>query len=308
MKLNRPDWMHPSNSHNKLPLHNNVCVDSVLIEKIQNVIESVDANALCAYPDQYDLYKTLSTHYNIPIKNIAIGLGSTELINRLIFLFKTEKIQIISPTFEMVRVYCDIYNVNFIEKYYTNFNQFDINCIDSNCVVYVASPNGNNGHSFNTEEIRYIISKSKIVILDEAYIDFSPNNSMLQDIYRYDNLIVVNTFSKSLGLAGIRCGYCFGNDNIIYNIQNIRMNYVSTGITNHIIKSLIDDIPASVERMLESRSYIQKKFPTINSTGNYCIMKKCEDLLSFCTYKEIGHGLSRVTLTNKNIFVNEFDN
>ena len=302
MNLKRPEWDVVSNLTDKLPLHDNVCRDTMLLRKTQDIIQDYDASEMYSYPSQYDLYKTVSDFHGVPIKNIAIGLGATEVINRLIFLLRNEKVVIVSPTFEMVKVYCEIYNTDFVESCYTDFNNFNVDTIKPDCIVYVASPNGNNGHSFNKDEIKHILKISKLVLLDESYIDYSSRASMLPVINDYDNLVIINTFSKSLGLAGIRCGYCFSNSEIIQQIQDIRMNHISTGLTNYLIQNLIHQIPETVKRMLEARNYLQDQFDSISSDGNYCILKDCEKMFDFCHYKSLGDNLIRVTLTNKDVF------
>lgn len=303
--LSRPDWFSEDNNDKRLPLHNNVCIDSSLQQKTQDLLHLFNARELYSYAKQYNIYRIISDYHEVPIKNISIGLGATEIINRLIYLSRKEKIVIVSPTFEMVEVYCKIYNVDYINKNYTDFNVFNIDQIPSGCVVYVANPNGNNGHTFNRSEIINLIKKSKQVLLDESYIDYSTKPSFLDSIGRYSNLVIINTLSKSLGLAGIRCGYCFGATETIKAIQNIRMNYVATGMTEYLVKNLIYEIQGTVNRMIDTRVYLEQKFDSIPSAGNYCLLRGCQEKFSFCRYKTVGDDIIRVTLADKEIFVNE---
>lgn len=303
--LSRPDWFSGDNNDMRLPLHNNVCIDSSLQQKTQDLLQLFDARELYSYAEQYNIYKIISDYHEVPIKNISIGLGATEIINRLIYLAKDERVVIVSPTFEMVEVYCKMYSVDYINKNYIDFNIFNIDQIPSGCVVYIANPNGNNGHTFNRGEIINLIKKSKQVLLDESYIDYSIKPSFLESIDKYSNLVIINTLSKSLGLAGIRCGYCFSTTETIKLIQNIRMNYVATGMTEYLVKNLIYEIQGTVDRMIDAREYLEQKFDSIPSAGNYCLLRGCQEKFSFCKYKNVGDDIIRVTLADKEIFVNE---
>lgn len=302
--LNRPDWRMDTVSDSKLPLHNNVCFDTELHKKIKLLLADMDPKDVCHYTNEYNIYRLISEYYNMPIDNISIGLGSTELLNRIFFLFKKYNVTIISPTFEMVEVYCKLYSIKYNILSYVDFNKFNIDNIAHNTVVYVANPNGNNGHVFTVDEIKYIVNISKHVIIDEAYIDYSSTDTLLS-LIELNNVTIVRTFSKSLGLAGIRCGFCFSNKKFIKSIQNIRLNCVSTGITSYLLESLIETLPDTITRMKDTRMYLESKYQAVESNGNYCLLVNCSDQFNFCKFKNVGDNIIRVTLADKQFFINE---
>ncbi len=306
--IKRPDWF-VSNSPfgDLLHLNCNVSLDFDLIKQVQKSMEEFNSYNLFQYPDSphnstFNTYKLLSDYYGIDIKRISIGVGSTELINRIVYWLKGEYWNVISPTFEMVEVFCDIHKVNYSLREYHEFNKFDISKIFPNSIVYVANPNGRNGHSFTNDEILSIIDKSKFTILDEAYVDFSKHKSLLPHLKDRDDFCILRTFSKSLGLAGLRFGYCFGSENFIKGIQSIRLTHPINSMVEHIVENFIEEIPNSVKRLKEGKEFIQGKYDYISSNGNYVLLKDCEDdFKNRCLYKK-SDSIMRVSLTNEYVF------
>lgn len=297
----RPSWFQPEPQH-KLPLHNNVCYDTITHRRVGELLSNFDPVKLGLYTNGYDLYNILSNYYQVNIKNIAIGIGATDIINRLIYLNRNETLILLTPTFEMVKVYCDIYNVRYIEYVYSNFDEFDISNLPEGSVVYIANPNGVNGHVFNQDEIKYILNKSKLLILDEAYIDYTTQPSLLEYESNYDNVVIIRTFSKSINIPGARCGFCISNTDLISRIQQIRLNSITNELTTHLISNLINDLNSIIDRMNTAKTYLECKYNLKHSNGNYCLFKNMSDKLDFCHYKSINDTYDRVALADLNIF------
>lgn len=306
--MKRPDWNIDKSSSSLIDLSNNVCYDSVLFNQVKVKLNSIDHNELLNYNNEYELYRLISSYYNFDISNLAIGYGSTELIDRIIRVLRTSKFTILSPTFEMVSVYCKMYGVTFNEICYNNFNQIDIITLTGHDVLYIANPNGNNGHSFTLEEVEYLVCNNKFVIIDEAYIEYSNHKSVYQFTLKYNNCCILRTFSKSLGFAGMRCGFVFANPLFISKLQDIRMNYVSCSISTFLLRNFIDETSFHVARMNVAKDFlIEEKFAS-RSCGNYvCIPVKLKDNFSWCNYKLLDHDYFRVTLADISIFKSNID-
>ena len=289
-------------------LSNNVCYDSVLFNQVKGKLSNIDYKDILSYNNEYEIYSIISRYYNFDISNLAIGYGSTELIDRIVRLLRDYRFTILSPTFEMVSVYCKMYGTTFNEISYSNFNQISIKHLTGHEVLYIANPNGNNGHSFTPAEVEYLVRNNKFVIIDEAYIEYSNYESVYQLALKYDNCCVLRTFSKSLGFAGMRCGFVFANPIIIDKLQSIRMNYVSCSISTFLLRNFIDETSAHVRRMIDAKDFlIRLNFASI-SCGNYvCIQKQFLDTFSWCKYKIIDQDYFRVTLTDKSIFESNID-
>lgn len=267
--MKRRDWTEPLPTHSLLDLSNNVCYDQFL--KL-----SFEQN-MSAYPDDSESYNHLSRYYNVSAKNIAIGYGSSELILRILSLYRDYSITIIKPTWQLAEMYA---------------NGLGMNITDKGDILYIANPNGINGQVLSKENLLGLVSKHKLVIVDEAYGDFS-NSSILDIAPRTDNLIVVKTLSKTIASPGLRFGYCFANDAIIKKIQDVRPGYVTTGVSA--LEMLLPQINLHVSRMLDTRDYIEAKYPVKLSQGNYVLFKE-NPRLPVIT-KQVG-GLYRMALTD----------
>jgi len=234
-----------------------VCYDQLL-----NVSVS---QTLCSYPDDAEAYHLVSSFYDIDPYNIAIGYGSCELILRILQAFKSMSLSIVTPTWQLAELYSEHIGMEY-KKYPKSAD-----------MLYIANPNGITGEVLTKEQIIGILPNYQLVILDEAYGDFS-NQSLVNEAPKFNNLIVVKTLSKTIAAPGLRFGYCFANSGLIKKIQNIRPGYVTTSSTVDVLKNLLPEITAHVARMLATREYIENKYNTIKSQGNFVLFKNKENI------------------------------
>ena len=183
------------------------------------------------YPDpfQWRLKQILSSQKKVAISNILIGNGSDEIIDLVQRVFcepSLDNIIICSPTYSMYEVYANINNINVINVPLTKTFQLDTDAIlaQKAKILFLCSPNNPTGNAL--ENLEYIIENfNGIVFLDEAYIDFCNQPSMIPKIAEYPNLIVSQTFSKAHGLAAARIGVAYSNAIIIDNLIKIKPPY-----------------------------------------------------------------------------------
>ena len=183
------------------------------------------------YPDpfQWRLKQILSSQKKVVISNILIGNGSDEIIDLLQRVFcepSLDNIIICPPTYGMYEVYANINNINVINVPLTKTFQLDTDAIlaQKAKILFLCSPNNPTGNAL--ENLEYIIENfNGIVFLDEAYIDFCDQPSMIPKIAEYPNLIVSQTFSKAHGLAAARIGVAYSNAIIIDNLIKIKPPY-----------------------------------------------------------------------------------
>lgn len=200
------------------------------------------------YPDPYQwrLKQVLSSQKKMGIENILIGNGSDEIIDLVQRVFcepKEDKIIICPPTYGMYEVYANINNLEIISIPLTEdfqLNTEEILAQKAN-VLYLCSPNNPTGNSL--KNLEYIIENfNGIVFLDEAYIDFSNEPSLVSKISQYSNLIVSQTFSKARGLAAVRVGIAYANEAIISVLNKVKPPYnVSQLNQETAVKSLADE-------------------------------------------------------------------
>lgn len=202
----------------------------------------LDANenpfgALNRYPDSYqkELKEKLSEFKNIPIKNIFIGNGSDEIMDLIVRIFcnpGNDKALTFIPTFGMYQVVADINNVDLIKLPLNadfQINRDNLNSYlnnDNLKLIFICSPNNPTGNCFNKDDIEFIIENFKgIVVIDEAYIDFSSIESWLSELNKFPNLIITQTFSKAWALASARVGIAFASEDIVQLLNNVKMPY-----------------------------------------------------------------------------------
>jgi histidinol-phosphate aminotransferase len=281
----RPDWKVQT-KRNPIDLSANVHYDQILDETVKNL----SFKNILDYPDQYKLYACLSEYHDIPLKNLTIGYGSGDIIFRIIQNFVTH-LYIVEPTFAMVSVYCDICNVP-----YTKITIDELYDLPKDSEIYVANPNGNNGEAYDLSGLDFLI-----FIVDEAYAEFYPKYSMLQK--DKNGLFVVKTLSKSLGLAGLRVGYCKATERDTYKLQQTRNNFVTSSFAVEIVPQVIHMMDDVVNRMLETKEFLESKYDCQPSHGNYVLFKSPNILTDTYGYKLIDNQYYRMALTNKEIIL-----
>ncbi|MFT6716472.1 MAG: histidinol-phosphate aminotransferase [Saprospiraceae bacterium] len=194
------------------------------------------------YPDPFQLgVKTLLSNIkSIPVEQIILGNGSDEIIDLIIRSFcepAKDEIIILPPTYGMYEVYGNINQV--IIKEVPLDDKFDVNSkkvlsqVSKNTkIIFLCSPNNPTGNLLDTNEVKAILQKfDGLVVLDEAYIDFSDIESWSAYLDLYPNLFVMQTLSKAWGLAGIRLGMGFANNNIITLLNKVKPPYNISQLT-----------------------------------------------------------------------------
>ncbi len=188
------------------------------------------------YPDphQRELKKKIAKLKDVQPEQIFLGNGSDEPIDLLIRAFcepRENNILTINPSYGMYQVAAGINDVE-VRKVSLNGN-FDLDAgelleqADNNSrIVFLCSPNNPSGNCLSKEAMLEVIRNFRgIVVLDEAYIDFSPGKSLLPEINDHPNLVILQTFSKAWGMAGIRLGMAFASPEIISALSKIKYPY-----------------------------------------------------------------------------------
>ena len=198
--------------------------------------ENPNENGLNRYPDpqQSKVKEMLSRLRNIPAKNILLGNGSDEVLDLVYRAFcepGTDNVITLPPTYGMYKVLADINNIENKEVFLNEEFEADstsiLNKVDDHTrIIFFCSPNNPSGNSINEDSISNVLdSFDGLVVVDEAYIDFSDKNSWLEKLEFYPNLIVTQTFSKAFGMAGIRLGALYASEDIIKILNKIKPPY-----------------------------------------------------------------------------------
>ena len=192
-------------------------------------------NGLNRYPDphQLELKQRISDIKQVPVENMLLGNGSDEILDMIFRVFfepGQDNIIINTPTFGMFKVLAGINNVVCTEVLMTDDFQLDVASVKKAInidtkAIFICSPNNPTGNIIAEASIMELLELDVLVVVDEAYIDFSDTSSWSLRIKEYNNLIVTQTFSKAYGLAGIRLGACFANTEIIELLKKVKMPY-----------------------------------------------------------------------------------
>jgi histidinol-phosphate aminotransferase len=247
------------------------------------------------YPDplQTTLKEKIARIKNVNPAQIMVGNGSDECIDLVFRIFcepKKDAIVAIDPTYGMYKVCADINNVKY--KKVTLDKNFQLNAEkllaetdEHTKVIFLCSPNNPSGNLLNRPEMQKIIETfSGIVVIDEAYIDFSSEPSWLNELDKYTNLIVLQTLSKAWGLASLRCGLAFASEEIIalfnkvkypYNVNLLTQRYAagqleeSEKLKNEWVKMILDE-REPLANALQSLDCVKKIYP---SDANFLLVK-----------------------------------
>ena len=256
--------------------------EMVFLDANENPFE----NGVNRYPDphQHNVKKLLSKIKGINKENIFLGNGSDEVLDLIIRAFcepNQDNLITLPPTYGMYAVLADINAIENRKVFLDNDFQPIVNQIldqaDTNSkILFLCSPNNPTGNSMHTRSIEKLILKfNGLVIIDEAYIDFSEEKSWLARLEEFPNLIVAQTLSKAYALAGIRIGACYASREIITILNTIKPPYnVNELSQQRAISKLqkMDEIKNEVAQLISERkrlkkeleccvSYIEKVYP-----------------------------------------------
>ncbi|MBO4753148.1 MAG: histidinol-phosphate transaminase [Bacteroidales bacterium] len=199
--------------------------------------ESPYENGVNRYPDplQHDVKVLLAARKGVREEQIFLGNGSDEAIDLIYRIFcepRIDNVVAISPSYGMYQVCADVNDVEYRAVSLTEDFQLDIPAIVSKVdehtkVIWICSPNNPSGNAFELKDLESIVQRysNLVVVIDEAYIDFSDKGTMLSILEKYDNLIVLQTFSKAWGQAAIRCGIAYANPEIIRYFNRVKYPY-----------------------------------------------------------------------------------
>ena len=226
------------------------------------------------YPDplQRDLKALIAPLKGIKEENIFLGNGSDEAIDLIFRAFcrpGIDNVVAIDPTYGMYQVCAEVNDVEYRKMLLDVYYQFKasslLSAIDENTkAMFICSPNNPTGNSLCRKEIESLLKKfDGLVVVDEAYIDFSSSESLLKDLEQYPNLIVLQTFSKAWGCAAIRLGMAFASPEIIAIFNKIKYPYNVNRLTQEEAMKVLKQpelIKAWINTLLEERTRVMDEF------------------------------------------------
>lgn len=251
-------------------------------------------NGFNRYPDplQLSVKESISKIKNVRPTQIMLGNGSDEPIDLIYRIFcepKVDNAVAIAPSYGMYGVCADINDVEYRTVRLNDDFSLNADAVlkatdERTHVIWLCSPNNPSGNLLNRNEIKKILdSFDGIVVIDEAYQDFAAESSWLTELDKYPQLIVLQTFSKAWGMAGVRCGMAFASEEIIaffnkvkypYNVNILTQKTIAEALSNEQemreqVKTILDE-RAKMQRELAKLGVVKHIFP---SDANFLLVR-----------------------------------
>ena len=283
---------------------------SVFLDANENAYGSPGNEKYNRYPDplQWQLKFLLAKIKGVPAENICIGNGSDEIIDLAYRIFCNpgkDNVIICEPTYGMYAVYADINYIEIRKVNLTDEFNLDVDGImsatDINTkLLFICSPNNPTGNNMNRADVEVLLNNFPgIIIIDEAYINYSKQKTFIQELTEYPNLIVMQTLSKAWGLAALRLGLCYASADIIdlfnkvkppYNINEASQQIALEVLQNtEQVNEWIKEVVLQKEKLmheLANFSFVKNIYP---SDANFILIKvdDAEILYQFLAEHEI---------------------
>jgi len=264
-------------------------------------------------PKSSELKRKIASLYDVKEENVFVSNGSDESLNFFFMAFCSDKKDVIFPeiSYGFYEVFCELYGIKYEKIPLKDDFSIDINdYINKNKNIVIANPNAPTGLYIPLSDIEKIVStnKNNLVVIDEAYVDFG-SESAINLTKKYDNLIVVQTFSKSRSLAGARLGYAIADKEIISDMEKIKYStnpYNINTLTQKMGIAAIDSqkyFDDNCKKIIETREFLKEEMKKL---GFFVTDSKTNFL--FAKHEKISGEEIYLKLREKGILVRHFSN
>jgi histidinol-phosphate aminotransferase len=268
--------------------------EGIFLDANENALGSVSKEKMNRYPDPYqrEVKNRLAELKNVAPPNIFLGNGSDEAIDLLIRAFcepRQEQIMTMPPTYGMYRVCADLNDVGVIEFPLSSDFEISLKAVERSIsaktkIIFICSPNNPSGNVMATDTVERLLKNFHgLVVIDEAYQDFSGEASWLKRLNDFNNLVVLQTFSKAWGMAGLRLGMAFANEKIIQVLNAIKYPYNVNALTQEqalqalknikLKKQMVDDILGQRAFLIEKLNVLECVKKVFPSDANFLLVR-----------------------------------
>jgi len=281
---------------------------------VLRAIKEFDIDCLRLYPDPSakKLVSELADYYKIDPEQVFVGVGSDDVLAMAFLTFFNSDKPILFPdiTYSFYDVWADLYRIPYKRKELdANFNIVKEDYFEENGGIIFPNPNAPTGIFENLEMVEDIIKKNPnvVVIIDEAYIDFG-GESALKLIAKYDNLLVVQTFSKSRSMAGMRIGFAAGSKKLIQYLNDAKFSFNSYTMNQPSlyfgVEAVRDDeyFKKIVNKVIITRERVKKELKELGFT-----FTDSKSNFIFATHPKFSAKEIQSALREKDIYVRRFD-
>ncbi len=272
----------PGNTDAEIRMDKNESPFSLPRELKGDILDELEKLTINRYPQTSgdSLREKLADFHDLTRENVIVGSGSDQLISYSSGLFAGKYAIVTPPTFSMYRFYSelnglDVKPVPLEEDFELRVMKIK-DLLDDAAAVFLCSPNNPTGNTFEREKIIELLETGVPVILDEAYGEFA-NESNMDLIEDYNNLLVLRTFSKAFGLAGARVGYAVGAPGIVEYMLRVKPPYNLNSFSLRVAELLLDNselIRQRVDFLIDQRNELYEKFErfSYSSEANFLLM------------------------------------
>jgi histidinol-phosphate aminotransferase len=268
--------------------------EGIFLDANENGLGSVSDQDFNRYPDPYQtaLKVKLGTIKQVPPENIFLGNGSDEAIDLLFRAFCNpgkDNVIIMPPTYGMYEVSAGINDVAIKKVSLSPSFDMDVKGVlaaadDQTKIIFICSPNNPSGNSINRKAIYQVLAAfNGLVVIDEAYIDFSEEPGFSREIMQFPNLLVMQTLSKAWGLASLRLGMAYASEEIIGILNKIKPPYNISGLTQDtvlkafentaLLKNMVQEILAEKENLMHALNQMNNVEMVYPSQANFLLVK-----------------------------------
>ncbi len=258
--------------------------EGIFLDANENPLGSITEEDWNRYPDPYqkELKARVAQIKGVRSENIFLGNGSDEPIDLLFRAFcepGKDNVIINPPTYGMYKVSADINNVEAREVLLTADYDLDVEAIksavDENTkIIFICSPNNPTGNDVSLDKIEEVLRFFKgIVLVDEAYVDFTSRHSFALRLEEFPNLLVLQTFSKAWGLAALRLGMAFASEEILAILNKIKAPYNLSGLVQKTVLKALENLEKKdrmVDQILKNRESLGEALKQIPMIKTIC--------------------------------------
>jgi histidinol-phosphate aminotransferase len=254
----------------------------IFLDANENSLGSPITPAYNRYPDphQIKIKEQLTQIKGLPVKNIFIGNGSDECIDLLYRVFCNpgkDNIIIHPPTYGMYEVSAHIHDIEVRRAPLTERFELDLQALEElvdeyTKIIWICSPNNPTGNVLNRTDVETILNNFEgLVVIDEAYINFSRQQSFIRELTEYPNLVILQTLSKAWGLAGLRLGMAFASELIIDVLNKIKPPYNISQATQELVLKAFEEtsgVNEMIKEIVSMRNDLADKLSRLSSVMN----------------------------------------
>ena len=286
----------------KLDLNENFAVAGDVVGKLLlDVCRDIDIRS---YPPLYSAMatKAISNFLGFSESEISVGNGADDVLDSLmkIFVKKGSKVLVVEPTFPMYTYFTQLYGGKKVTALLRPNFELDVNgilekCDEQTSMLIICSPNNPTGNQFKKGDVKKILQEfNGVVVVDEAYVDFA-KYSVIDWVRKFDNLVVLRSFSKAFGLAGIRSGFLVSNKSIVEYVKRVTPPFDVNIVTQRLIALALQNwnyFKQRIKYIIKEREWLGNALAKIDgiipypSDANFILFKITKNNLSSSTVKK----------------------